>query len=98
MPELKGLTKIDVKMHMMQINGHYDVILGRDVLSKLRIVLDFEQQFVCIDFCFGLRRKLKITKIKVIFQLNVNINYAFKKYLKKLFNLCSYYSKNNFKS
>ena len=46
MPELKALAKIDVKMHVMQINGHYDIILGQDVLSKLGIVLDFEQQLV----------------------------------------------------
>ena len=31
------------------MNGHYDFILGRDVLSKLRIVLDFEQQLVQWD-------------------------------------------------
>ena len=46
MPELKALAKIDVKMHVTQMNRHYDVILGQDVLSKLRIVLDFEQQLV----------------------------------------------------
>ena len=48
-PELKSLAKIDVKMHVTQMNGHYDVILGQDVLSKLRIVLDFEQQLVRWD-------------------------------------------------
>ena len=36
-------------MHVMQMNGHYDVILGQDVLSKLGIVLDFEQEFVQWD-------------------------------------------------
>ena len=49
MPELKTLAKIDVKMHMTQMNGHYDVILGQDVLSKIGIVLDFEQQLVRWD-------------------------------------------------
>ena len=43
-PELKD--KIDVKMHVTQMNGQYDVILGREVLSKLGIILDFEQPLV----------------------------------------------------
>ena len=43
------MAKIDVKMHVKQMNGHYDVILGQDVLSKLGIVLDFEQQLVWWD-------------------------------------------------
>ena len=49
MPELKASAKIDVKMHVKQMNGHCDVILGQDVLSKLGIVLDFEQQIVRWD-------------------------------------------------
>ena len=49
MPELKALARIDIKMHVTQMNGHYDVILGQDVLSKLGIVLDFEQQLVQWD-------------------------------------------------
>ena len=49
MPDLKALVKIDVKMHVTQMNGHYDIILGQDVLSKLGIVLGFEQQLVRWD-------------------------------------------------
>ena len=45
-PELKISSKIDVKIHVTQMNGHYDVILGRDVLSKFGIILNFEQQLV----------------------------------------------------
>ena len=37
---------VDVQLHVTQMNGHYDFILGRDVLSKLGIVLDFQQQIV----------------------------------------------------
>ena len=47
MPELKSSAIVDVQMHVTQMNGHYDLILGRDVLSKLGIVLDFQQQIVC---------------------------------------------------
>ena len=47
MPELKALARIDIKMHVTQMNGHYDIILGRDILSKLGIILDFQQQIVC---------------------------------------------------
>ena len=49
MSELKVLAKIDINMHVAQMHGHYDVILGRDVLSKLEIILDFEQQLVWWD-------------------------------------------------
>ena len=44
--ELKVLAKIEVRIHMTQMKRNYDVILGQDVLSKLDIVLDFEQQLV----------------------------------------------------
>ena len=47
MPELKNSAIVDVQMHVTQMNGHYDIILGRDILSKLGIVLDFQQQIVC---------------------------------------------------
>ena len=46
MPELKALAKIEVKMHVTQMNGQYDIILGQDILSKLEIIFDFEQQLV----------------------------------------------------
>ena len=46
MPELNALAKIDVKMPVAQMNRHYDVIVQQDLLSKLGIILDFEQQLV----------------------------------------------------
>ena len=33
-------------MHVTQMKRHYYVILGQDVLTKLGIVLDFEQKLV----------------------------------------------------
>ena len=47
MPELKSSAIVDVQLHVTQMNGHYDIILGRDILSKLGIILDFQQQIVC---------------------------------------------------
>ena len=47
MPELKSSATVDVQLHVTQMNGHYDIILGRDILSKLGIILDFQQQIVC---------------------------------------------------
>ena len=40
MPELKALAKIDVRIQVTQMNEHYDIILGLDILTKLEIVLD----------------------------------------------------------
>ena len=45
MPDLKSLAKIDVKMDVNEMNGHYDIKLGQDILTKLGIVLDFEQKW-----------------------------------------------------
>ena len=47
MPELKSSAIVDVQLHVTHMNGHYDIILGRDILSKLGIILDFQQQIVC---------------------------------------------------
>ena len=46
MPELKTSAVVEVTLHVTQMNGNYDMILGRDVLTQLGIVLDFEQQIV----------------------------------------------------
>ena len=47
MPELKISAIVDVQMHVTQMNGHYNIILGRDIFSKLGIILDFQQQILC---------------------------------------------------
>ena len=44
-PQLKALAKIIVKMHVTQMNRHYDVIMGWDVLSKLAIILDLKNNW-----------------------------------------------------
>ena len=46
MPELKTSAVVEVTLHVTQMNGNYDMILGRDVLTQLGIVLDFGQQIV----------------------------------------------------
>ena len=42
--ELKDLANIDVKMYVTEMNGHYEIILGQNILTKLGLVLDFEQK------------------------------------------------------
>ena len=46
MPELKYLAKIDVKMHVTEMNKHYDFILGQESLTKIGIVLYFGKEIV----------------------------------------------------
>ena len=40
MPELKLLVKIDIIMHVTQMNGHYDIILGQDDVKVGKVKVD----------------------------------------------------------
>ena len=46
MPDLESLAKMDVKIHIIDMKGHYNIILGWYILTKLGIILDFEQRTV----------------------------------------------------
>ena len=45
-PELNQSAEISKKLHVTQMNGRYDVILGQDVLKKLGLVIDFRTETV----------------------------------------------------
>ena len=46
-PELNQSAEVCKKLHVMQINGRYDAILGQDILRELGLVIDFHTETVC---------------------------------------------------
>ena len=46
-PELNQSAEICKKLHVMQMNGRYNAILGRDILREIGLVIDFYAEIVC---------------------------------------------------
>ena len=46
-PELNQSAEISKKLHVTQMNGRYDIILGQDVLRELGLIIDFHAETVC---------------------------------------------------
>ena len=46
-PELNQSVEICKKLHVTQMNGRYDAILGQDILRELDLVIDFHAETIC---------------------------------------------------
>ena len=46
MPELREQTIIEWDVHVTPNNMSYDMIIGRDLLSTLGIIIDFDNQMI----------------------------------------------------
>ena len=45
--ELKQSAEICKKMHVTQMNGRYDAILGQDILREINLVINFHTETIC---------------------------------------------------
>ena len=45
-PELNQSAEISKKLHVTQMNGRYDIILGRDILKEIGLVINFHAETV----------------------------------------------------
>ena len=46
LPELNPIAKISVNLHVYTQDSNYDTVLGRDILKKLGMILDFQNETV----------------------------------------------------
>ena len=46
-PEINQLAEVCKKLHVTQMNGRYNAILGQDVLKELGLVINFHAETVC---------------------------------------------------
>ena len=46
LPELNPTAKISVNLHVCTQDSNYDIIIGRDILKKLGMILDFQNDTI----------------------------------------------------